>query len=149
MKTIKTLGIILKICSVGNCRCYRCFSINGNILIIRSQNENRVYFRKPKYRKKNSYNSRNNKKIYSLGFELCLIENYGSHIGIKDEQYKDMGVNILKDETEILNSSDIIVQVGMLSEDKTSIIKENQILIGVFESYNNKEKFRKSSKKKK
>ena len=71
------------------------------------------------------------KKYTSLGFELCLSENYGSHLGIKDEQYKDIGVNISKDETEVLNSADIIVQLGMLSDDKTSIIKENQILIGV------------------
>ena len=36
------------------------------------------------------------KKYISLGFEVCLIENYGSHLGIKDEQYKDMGVKIFK-----------------------------------------------------
>ena len=59
-----------------------------------------------------------------------------------------MGVNILKDETEILNSSDIIVQLGMLSDDKTSIIKENQTLIGVLNPYNNKEKLEKLAKKK-
>ncbi|MEC7137293.1 MAG: Re/Si-specific NAD(P)(+) transhydrogenase subunit alpha [Pseudomonadota bacterium] len=88
------------------------------------------------------------KKYISLGFELCLCENYGSHLGIKDEQYKDMGVNILKDETEVLNSSDIIVQIGMLSDDKTSIIKENQILIGVLNPYNNKEKLENLAKKK-
>ena len=88
------------------------------------------------------------KKYTSLGFELCLSENYGSHLGIKDEQYKDMGVNISKDETEVLNSSDIIVQLGMLSDDKTSIIKENQILIGVLNPYNNKEKLENLAKKK-
>ena len=42
------------------------------------------------------------KKYISLGFEVCLIENYGSHLGIKDEQYKEMGVKISKDEKEIL-----------------------------------------------
>ncbi len=88
------------------------------------------------------------KKYISLGFELCLSENYGSHLGIEDKQYKDMGVNILKDETEVLRSSDIIVQLGMLSDDKTSIIKENQILIGVLNPYNNKEKLDNLAKKK-
>ena len=34
-----------------------CFGINGNILIVRSLNENWVYFRKSKFRKKNSYNT--------------------------------------------------------------------------------------------
>ena len=43
------------------------------------------------------------KKYLSLGFEISLSANYGSHLGIKDEQYKEMGANILKDETEVLN----------------------------------------------
>ena len=88
------------------------------------------------------------KKYISLGFEVCLIENYGLHLGIKDEHFINVGVKILKDETEILNSSDIIVQLGMLSEDKTSNIKESQTLIGVLDPYNNKEKLENLSKKK-
>ena len=39
------------------------------------------------------------KKYTSLGFEVNLIENYGSHLGIKDEQFKDLGAKILIDET--------------------------------------------------
>ena len=70
------------------------------------------------------------KKYSSLGLEVSLIENYGSHLGFKDQQFIEMGAKISKDESEILNVSDIIVQLGMLSEDKTSNIKENQILIG-------------------
>jgi NAD(P) transhydrogenase subunit alpha len=38
------------------------------------------------------------KKYISLGIEVCLSENYGSHLGIKDEEYKELGVSILKDE---------------------------------------------------
>ena len=88
------------------------------------------------------------KKYLSLGFEISLSANYGSHLGIKDEEYKEMGANILKDETEILNSSDIIVQLGILSDDKNSIIKENQILIGVLNPFINKEKLESLAKKK-
>ena len=62
------------------------------------------------------------KKYINLGFEVNLIENYGSHLGIKDNQFKDVGVKISKDESEILNSSDIIVQLGMLSDEKISNI---------------------------
>ena len=87
------------------------------------------------------------KKYISLGLEVCLSKNYGSHLGIKDEQYSEMGAKILKDELEILNSSDIIVQVGMLSDDKSSFLKENQTIIGVFNPYNNKEKLESLSKK--
>ena len=45
------------------------------------------------------------KKYTSIGFEVNLIENYGSHLGIKDNQFKDVGVKILKDEIEILSCS--------------------------------------------
>ncbi len=87
-------------------------------------------------------------KYLSLGFEVCLTENYGTHLGIKDEQFKDVGVKILKDERDILNSSDIVVQLGMLSDDKTSNLRENQTLIGVLNPYNNKAKLENIAKKK-
>ena len=88
------------------------------------------------------------KKYKSLGFEMYLSENYGVHLGIKDDQYKDMGANISKDEIELLNSCEIIVQLGILSDDKISNIKENQTLIGVLNPYNNKEKLESLAKKK-
>ena len=88
------------------------------------------------------------KKYISLGFEIFLSENYGSHIGIEDQQYLELGVKISKNETEILNTSDIIVQLGMLSDDKSSEIKENQTLIGVLNPYENKNKLENLAKKK-
>ncbi len=88
------------------------------------------------------------KKYISIGFEVCLIENYGFHLGIKDEQFRDMGAQIFKDESEILNSSEIIVQLGMLSDNKFSNIKENQTLIGVLNPYKNKEQLENLAKKK-
>ena len=88
------------------------------------------------------------KKYISLGFKINLSENYGSHLGIKDDEYVKMGASLNKDDKEILNSSDIILQLGMLSEEKSSLLKENQILIGVLDPYNNKEKLKKLAKKK-
>ena len=88
------------------------------------------------------------KKYISLGFEVNLIENYGLHLGIKDEQFKDLGVKILKNEPEVLSSSDIIVQLGMLSDDKISNIRENQTVVGVLNPYINKEKLENLAKKK-
>ena len=87
------------------------------------------------------------KKYINLGLEVSLIENYGLHLGYDDDQYKSLGVNIIKDEKELINKSDIIVQLALLSDDKTSLIKENQILIGVFDPYNNKDKIKNLSKK--
>ena len=88
------------------------------------------------------------KKYKSIGFEVSLIENYGFHLGIKDEQFIDMGAQISKDESEILNSSEIIVQLGMLSDNKFLNIKENQTLIGVLNPYKNKEQLENLAKKK-
>ena len=82
------------------------------------------------------------KKYISLGLEVYLSENYGSHLGIKDEQFKELGAKITKDENEILNSSDIVVQLAMLSDDKISNFRENQTLIGVLNPYENNEKLK-------
>ena len=88
------------------------------------------------------------KKYTSLGFEIFLSENYGHHIGIKDDEYSRLGVKISKDNKEIFSSSDIIVQLGMLSDDKSSLMRENQILIGVLNPYENKDKLQELAKKK-
>lgn len=88
------------------------------------------------------------KKYSSLGFEICLSENYGTHIGISDKQYLDLGVKILKEDNEILESSDLVLQVGMLSDNLCSYINQNQTLIGALNPYNNKEKLENLVKKK-
>ena len=88
------------------------------------------------------------KKYTSLGFEVLLSENYGHHIGINDDEFLKLGVKISKDDKEILSLSDIIVQLGMLPDEKSSIIKENQILIGVLNPYDNKDKLVSLAKKK-
>ena len=80
------------------------------------------------------------KKYLALGFEVSLPENYGEHLGFTDDKYKELGVKLSKDEKEIISNADIIVQLGLLAEDKISLIKKNQTLIGVFDPYNNKEK---------
>ena len=49
-------------------------------------------------------------------------------------------LKILKDENEVINNADIIVQLGLMSDEKSSLIKENQILIGVLNPFSNNEK---------
>ena len=88
------------------------------------------------------------KKYISLGFEICLSKNYGSHLGIDDKEYLYLGAKVLNDENAILTGSDIILQLGILSDDKNSLIKENQNLIGVFNPYENKDKIDNLVKKK-
>ncbi len=88
------------------------------------------------------------KKYTSLGFEIFLSKGYGSHLGINDKEYLDLGAKISNDENEILTSSDIILQLGILSDDKNSLIKKDQNLIGVFNPYENKNKIDDLVKKK-
>ena len=79
------------------------------------------------------------KKYIALGLEVILSENYGVHLGIKDEYFTNLGVKILKDENEVINNADIIVQLALLSDDKSSLLKENQTFIGVLNPYDNKD----------
>ena len=80
------------------------------------------------------------KKYISNGFEISLPKNYGEHLGFTDEDYKSHGVNIIENEKELIQSSDILIQLGLPSDDKLSYLKENQILIGVLNPFVNKEK---------
>jgi H+-translocating NAD(P) transhydrogenase subunit alpha len=80
------------------------------------------------------------KKYLSLGIEVSLPENYANHLGFKDEEYKEFGVSILKSENEILKNADVIVQLGLLDNDKISLLKKNQTFIGVLNPYDNKDK---------
>ena len=80
------------------------------------------------------------KKYTSLGFEVVLQKDYGNHLGISDKNYSEFGVKILTDNKEILQSSDIIVQLGLISDDKVTLLRENQSLIGVLNPYLNKDK---------
>jgi H+-translocating NAD(P) transhydrogenase subunit alpha len=83
------------------------------------------------------------KKYITLGFEVLLSENYGEHLGFKDDDYKESGVKISNNENEILTNADVILQLGLPLDDKVSQFKKDQILIGVFNPYENKEKINK------
>ena len=80
------------------------------------------------------------KKYTNLGFEIYLSKNYGVHLGIHDKEYLDLGVKFSNDNKEILENSEIIVQLGMLSDHDITQFKENQTLIGTLNPYINKEK---------
>ena len=77
---------------------------------------------------------------------MYLHENYGVHLGINNKEFSD-GAKISNNKNEILNNSSVIVQLGMLSDEDSLSIKENQTLIGVFNPYDNKEKLQNLIKK--
>ena len=78
------------------------------------------------------------KKYIDLGFELLLQEDYGKHLGFRDDLYKNVGVKFSKDEKDLINNADLIIQLGLFSENKLKLIKEGQSLIGVLNPYDNK-----------
>ena len=88
------------------------------------------------------------KKYIALGFEVILSEKYGEHLGFTDNEYKGLGVKISKDKKEVISDSDLIVQLGLPSENISPLIKENQTLIGILDPYNNKEKIESLAKNK-
>ena len=44
------------------------------------------------------------KKYIALGFEITLVEKYGEHLGFKDSDYKELGVEVSNNELKILKS---------------------------------------------
>ena len=78
------------------------------------------------------------KKYIAFGFEVFLSKNYGAHLGITDEEYHDVGVKTSNDEKKILNDANVIVQLGLPSNDKCSLLKQDQTLIGALNPYDNK-----------
>jgi H+-translocating NAD(P) transhydrogenase subunit alpha len=80
------------------------------------------------------------KKYVALDIEVSISENYGDHLGFKDNEYKKLGVKISKETKDVINGADIIVQLALPSDKIISQIKENQTLIGALNPYNNKEK---------
>ena len=66
------------------------------------------------------------KKYIDFGFEVSLSENYGEHLGFHDREYNAVGVKICKNEKEATSNADIIIQLGLPVDEKTSLINENQ-----------------------
>tara|TARA_B100001093_G_scaffold491205_1_gene531063 strand:- start:318 stop:1406 length:1089 start_codon:yes stop_codon:yes gene_type:complete len=88
------------------------------------------------------------KKYITLGFKLSLPNGYGVHLGFSDENYKNLGVNLSNNEKEIINSADIIIQLGLPEDEKLLLLKENQTLVGSLNVFSNKEKLENLKSKK-
>ena len=88
------------------------------------------------------------KKYIDLGFDVNISENYGKHLGFEDKDYLDFGVKVINNDKEIIQNADIIIQLGILNDDKISLLKSNQTIIGVFNPYENKKKLQEIARKK-
>ena len=77
------------------------------------------------------------KSIITLGLKVYIEKGYALHLGINDEEYKNVGVEI-KNSSEVLSSSNLITKVNCPSEDEISALKENSILVGMLNPSKNK-----------
>ena len=87
------------------------------------------------------------KKYISNGFEVMIEKDLASHLGITDKEFLDEGCKIDSREN-VLDQSNIILQLNLLDEKSTNLLKEDKILIGNFNSSSNKELISSISNKK-
>ena len=78
------------------------------------------------------------KSIIGLGLKVCVEKGYAIHLGIDDNDYKEIGVEIKASSKEVLISSDLITKVNCPSEDEIEILKNSTILIGLLNPSKNK-----------
>ena len=86
--------------------------------------------------------------IIGLGLKVCLEKNYGNHIGIKDNDYIDAGVEIKDSSIDVLNSCDLLIKVNCPSANEIKNLKEKTILIGILNPSKNKNLINEMIKKK-
>ena len=78
------------------------------------------------------------KNIIGLGIKVCIEKGYASHLGITDNEYENIGVEIKETANDVFNSCNLITKVNCPSENEISAIKENSILIGMLNPSKNK-----------
>ena len=87
------------------------------------------------------------KKYISNGFEVMIEKDLASHLGISDKDFIEEGCKIDSREN-VLNKSNIILQLNLPDEKSTNLLKEDNILIGNFNSTSNKDAITNISNKK-
>ena len=87
------------------------------------------------------------KNIIGLGLKVCIEKNYAEHLGIKDINYTNVGVNIKNSSLEVLSSSDLIMKVNCPSEKEINDLKEKTIFIGMLNPSKNVNQIREIIKK--
>jgi len=88
------------------------------------------------------------KSIINLGIKICIEKNYAIHIGINDEEYKTVGVEIKNTPDEVIKSCKLLVKVNCPSNNEINSLKEKTILIGMLNPAKNKNQINEIIKKK-
>ena len=85
-------------------------------------------------------------KKYHLRY-LPLSNNYASHLGFEDAEYKNC-FKFSNDEKALIENADIFAQLEITINENLSNLKENQIIIGILNPFKNTEKLSELKKKK-
>ena len=87
------------------------------------------------------------KKYISVGFKIILEKDYGNHLGFQNQEYENEGCELVN-KSEVLDKSNIILQLNLPEDETLKNIKQNQSLIGVFNVHENLDKLKNLSNKK-
>jgi len=78
------------------------------------------------------------KNIINLGLKVCVEKDYASHIGIKDKDFEDVGVEIKNSSDEVLSLCNLLIKVNCPSEKEISNLRKKTIIIGMLNPSKNK-----------
>jgi NAD(P) transhydrogenase subunit alpha len=87
------------------------------------------------------------KNIIALGLSINLEKNYATHLGITDKLYEDLGVKFYNNSSEIINNSKLLLTVNCPTDEQVKDLKENTIIVGIFNPSKNEKKLKEISKK--
>ena len=71
------------------------------------------------------------KNIINLGLKIIIEKNYATHIGIKDREYEDMGVEIKTSSKEVYENCNLLIKVNCPTEKEILDLKNKTILVGM------------------
>ena len=87
------------------------------------------------------------KKYIASGFEILIEKDFGSHLGFSNNEFLKEGCKI-ENKENILSKSDVVLQFNLPDDSNLKNFKENNVLIGNFNSNQNFEKISKFKIKK-
>ena len=85
--------------------------------------------------------------MINLGLKICIENNYASHLGIEDSNYRNIGVDIKNSSQEVLNQSNLLLKVNCPSNEEIKNLKNKTILVGILNPSDNKDKLKEILKK--
>ena len=69
------------------------------------------------------------KNIINLGLKVIIENDYATHIGISDNEYKKVGVEIKKSSKEVLDSCNLLTKVICPTDNEIANLRDKTILI--------------------